>query len=317
MAVMRIGHINLNVLDLKAARHHYENVLGLIPTGDDDAGNVYLKGWDEWDKYSVILTEADRAGMKHIAYKVESDADLDVIKAKIERLGREVDEFTAGELPYCGRSLRFLMPSGHVMYLYAEKELVGKAVGTQNPDPWPDGLKGAGVHWLDHCLLMCELDPERGVNKVVENVQFFTDVLGFRLTEQVLAGPGHQVQSAAFMTCTTTPHDIAFVGGSRMGLHHVSFFLDGWGDVLKAGDVMGKNKVKIDVTPQRHGITRGETIYFFDPSGNRNETFAGLGYAAHPDMPVITWTEENIGSAIFFHTGELTESFINVYTEGA
>jgi hypothetical protein len=35
----------------------------------------------------------------------------------------------------------------------------------------------------------------------------------------------------------------------------------------------------------RHGITRGETIYFFDPSGNRNETFAGLSYLAQPDRP--------------------------------
>jgi catechol 2,3-dioxygenase len=30
--------------------------------------------------------------------------------------------------------------------------------------------------------------------------------------------------------------------------------------------------------PARHGITRGTTIYFFDPAGNRNEVFAGLGY---------------------------------------
>ncbi len=55
------------------------------------------------------------------------------------------------------------------------------------------------------------------------------------------------------------------------------FFMDSWDDVLKAADVMGKNKVKIDVTPQRHGVTRGYTIYFFDPSGNRCETFGGLG----------------------------------------
>lgn len=37
------------------------------------------------------------------------------------------------------------------------------------------------------------------------------------------------------------------------------------------------------------GITRSETIYFFDPSGNRNETFASLGYLAQRDRPVTTW----------------------------
>jgi catechol 2,3-dioxygenase len=94
----------------------------------------------------------------------------------------------------------------------------------------------------------------------------------------------------------------------------LSFFLDSWHDVLKAADVMAKRKVRIDVAPTRHGITRGETIYFFDPSGNRNETFAGLGYLAQPDMPTITWTEESMGRGIFYHSGELVQSFLEVYT---
>ena len=317
MGVMRIGHINIRVLDMDAAQHHYENVLGLINTGKDAAGNVYLKGWDEWDKYSVILTPADRAGMNHIAYKVENDADLDTLAARIRDYGVDVEEVDAGELAYCGRSIRFWLPSGHLMYLYAEKEFVGKATGSTNPDPWPDGLKGAGVHWLDHALLMCELDPEKGVNKVADVTRFMQEALGFRLTEQVMVGPDGDVQAATWLARTSTPHDIAFVGGPTIGLHHCAFFLDEWTDVLKAADVLAKNKVKIDVTPQRHGITRGTTSYFFDPSGNRNETFAGLGYLAQPDMPVVTWTEEHLGSGIFYHTGELNEAFTTVYTEGA
>ena len=97
-------------------------------------------------------------------------------------------------------------------------------------------------------------------------------------------------------------------------MHHLSFFLDSWHDILKAGDVMSKNRTRIDVAPTRHGLTRGETIYFFDPSGNRNETFAGLGYQAQRDKPVVTWTEDEIGRSIFYHTGVLVESFTTVYT---
>jgi catechol 2,3-dioxygenase len=83
---------------------------------------------------------------------------------------------------------------------------------------------------------------------------------------------------------------------------------------VKAGVMMAKNKVKIVLAPTRHGITRGETIYFFDPSGNRNETFAGLGYLAQRDRPVTTWDEAHLGTAIFYHTGELVASFTEVYT---
>ncbi|MDO9484146.1 MAG: catechol 2,3-dioxygenase, partial [Hydrogenophaga sp.] len=49
-------------------------------------------------------------------------------------------------------------------------------------------------------------------------------------------------------------------------------------------------------------------------SGNRNETFAGLGYLAQRDRPVTTWTEDKLWSGIFYHTGEAVPSFTDVYT---
>ncbi len=314
MGIMRIGHASLQVMDMAAAVKHYENVLGMKKTMEDKHGNVYLKCWDEWDKYSLILTPSDQAGLNHVAYKVETDSDLDGLQKKIEAYGIQTTVLAEGTLPSTGRLLQFKLPSGHEMRLYAMKEYVGTEVGTDNPDPWPDNIKGAGAHWLDHCLLMCELNPETGVNKVAENTKFVTEVLGFFLTEQVTVGPDGSIQAATWLACTTTPHDIAFVGGPRMGLHHIAFFLDSWHDILKSADVMAKTKTRIDVAPTRHGITRGETIYFFDPSGNRNETFAGLGYLAQRDRPVTTWDEAHLGSGIFYHTGEMVPSFTEVYT---
>ncbi|MBN9429299.1 MAG: catechol 2,3-dioxygenase [Burkholderiales bacterium] len=314
MGVMRIGHASIKVMDMAAAVQHYERVLGLSTVMQDKAGHVYLKCWDEWDKYSLVLTPSEQAGINHLAFKVEHDADLDTLRERIEAWGVRTAMLPEGSLPATGRMLQFNLPSGHEMRLYAMKEYVGTGVGTVNPDPWPDDIKGAGAHWLDHALLMCEMDPGRGVNTVADNTRFMKECLDFFLTEQVTVGPGGAMQAATWMSRTTTPHDIAFVGGPRSGLHHISFFLDSWHDVLKAADVMAKNKVRIDVAPTRHGITRGETIYFFDPSGNRNETFAGLGYLAQPDRPVTTWTEDKLWNGIFYHTGEAVPSFTEVYT---
>ncbi len=161
MSVMKIGHVNLRVLDMKAARNHYENILGLIVTDEDANGNLYFKGWDEWDKYSVILSPSDKAGMDHIAYKVENDSDLDTYTQTISAYGITVEQLAAGSLADCGRAIRFQLPSGHVMCLFAEKVFVGKETGDTNPPPWPLNVKGVGAHWLDHCLLVCPLDPER------------------------------------------------------------------------------------------------------------------------------------------------------------
>jgi catechol 2,3-dioxygenase len=47
--------------------------------------------------------------------------------------------------------------------------------------------------------------------------------------------------------------------------------------------------------------------------GTRNEVFTG-GYRPDPDFPTITWTEDNIGKAVFYYEGELNERFVTVHT---
>ena len=59
-------------------------------------------------------------------------------------------------------------------------------------------------------------------------------------------------------------------------------------ELQTCADIITKNRVPLDIGPTRHGITRGATIYFFDPSGNRNETCCG-GYIYYPDRPTLTW----------------------------
>ena len=115
------------------------------------------------------------------------------------------------------------------------------------------------------------------------------------------------------MYCGESPHDIAFIKGPNGKLHHFAFHLGDWNDILKAGDIFSMDDVPIDIGPTRHGITRGVTIYFFDPSGNRNEVFAG-GYRTGPDFPTITWTEDQLGKGIFYITRELNDRFTTVFT---
>jgi catechol 2,3-dioxygenase len=114
-----------------------------LPVHRDPDGTAYLKGWDEWDFYSVILVEADEAGIDSFAFKVESEADLDRYREASLGHGVAVAECEAGEVPFCGRALAVTLPSGHLMHLYAE------SVSTERPPaisirPWPDGLKGQG-----------------------------------------------------------------------------------------------------------------------------------------------------------------------------
>ncbi|MGB1541858.1 MAG: catechol 2,3-dioxygenase, partial [Cycloclasticus sp.] len=52
--ILRPGHVQLRVLDMEEALNHYCENMGLIETDRDDQGRVYLKCWDEHDKFSVV-----------------------------------------------------------------------------------------------------------------------------------------------------------------------------------------------------------------------------------------------------------------------
>jgi catechol 2,3-dioxygenase len=302
--VLRPGHVALRVMDMAAARTHYIERLGLIETNEDKQGRVYLKSWDEHDSFSVVLREADAPGMDYLGFKVLNTAALDSLEADLRAYGTSVERIPAGELDGCGHRVRFEIPSGHQLELYAEKDYVGTSVGNRNPDAWPEGLKGMQVNRFDHCLLY-------GPN-IPDNADLFTNVLGFSLTERVLAPDGSM--PVAFFSCSNKAHDIAFVDYPEPNkFHHASFLLMSWEEVLRAADIMGMYDISIDIGPTRHGITRGRTIYFFDPSGNRNEVFCG-DYTWYPDREPITWDAEEIGKAIFYHDRKLNDSFLSVVT---
>ena len=310
--VLRPGHVVIRVLEMAPALKHYVDILGLTEVERDAKGCVYLKAWDEHDHHSVVLREADEAGMDYMGWRVDSPVTLKKLAGDIEKSGlcTDLEWIPAGEHPKTGERFRFTIPTGHVMELFAEKEKTGNNCGTDgvdmNPMPWPDLMHGCAPSRFDHCLLYGDdLDG---------TVKLFTEVLGFGMAEQVMAGPDKKFMIGAFLSCSNKAHDVAFIRQPVKGkFHHASFILGSWEQVLRSADILSRNKVSIDIGPTRHGITRGETIYFFDPSGNRNEVFAG-GYIYYPDKPTITWTDDELGPAIFYHDRKLNPRFLEVFT---
>lgn len=303
MGVMRLGFVQVRVTDMVQARGHYEGALGLQVT-EETGGRLYLKGWDEWDHHSVVV-EPGGVGLVKMAFKVDHPDDLTEFERRIAQWGLPVERVHRGEDLAIGDGIRTTLPSGHVVQLYAEAEVVGTATGTVNPDPWPDGTPGMAVPRLDHVLVTAE-DPGTFA-------RFFTEVLDFRMSERVVPTAGSDQILGAWLFRSNTPHDVAVIPGPNGKLHHFAFWLDNWYDVLKAGDVMAKQGIPVDVGPTRHGITRGGTIYFFDPAGNRNEVFSG-GYITYPDFPCITWTADQLGKGIFYIQRELNDRFTTVLT---
>lgn len=302
MGIFRLGHVDIRVPDLELATAYYTEVLGLIEVAREPE-RVYLKCWDEHDHHSVVLRYAPRYGLDHAMYKVDSPDDLDDLERRLSSYGCTVRRMSAGEEPGMGEGIRFDAPTGHTLELVHRVEKVGNLLPKTNPPPAPMGLSGIHPPRIDHVFLTCE--------DVDGATDFFTGVLDFRLTEQLMARDGHRLGS--WMERSHSPHDLALIIGPQGGLHHFAFWLDDWNEVRKAADVLAYHGVKIDMGPTRHGITRGYTIYFFDPVGNRNEVFTG-GYWHDPDAETITWTEDEMGKAIFYYEGAINEEFLTVHS---
>lgn len=304
--ILRLGHVDVTVTDLDLATAYYTGVMGMeISALTQDS--VYLKCWDEEDHHSLRLRYAPRVGMDLMSFKVHHEDDLADLESKVSRYGLPVERISKGEALGQGESIRFSTPSGHVMELVADVEKIGTSRPRHLPDPGTDDQPFPRDKIcpprMDHMLINAE--------EVGESTRFFMDVLGFRITEQLLDGNGHQL--GTWLERSHSPHDLAIVHGPNGGLHHFAYWLDDWDDVKDAADVLAYNGIQLDVGPTRHGITRGSTIYFFDPLGTRNEVFTG-GYRPDPDFPTLTWTEDNIGRAIFYYEGQINDRFMRVHT---
>jgi catechol 2,3-dioxygenase len=304
--ILRLGHVDVTVTDLDLATAYYTEVMGLeISALTDDS--VYLKCWDEEDHHSLRLRYAPQVGMDLMSFKVHHEDDIADLENRVSRYGLPVERISRGEVLGQGESIRFATPSGQIMELVADVQKVGTSRPRHQPNAGSDD--GAFVRdriappRMDHMLVTAE--------EVGESTRFYMDVLRFRITEQLLDGNGHQI--GTWLERSHSPHDLAIVQGPNGGLHHFAFWLDDWDDVRDAADILAYNGIQLDVGPTRHGITRGSTIYFFDPLGTRNEVFTG-GYRPDPDFPTMTLTDDYIGRAVFFYEGELNDRFMRVHT---
>ncbi|WP_432558783.1 catechol 2,3-dioxygenase [Granulicoccus sp. GXG6511] len=304
MGILRMGYAEIRVTDMEEAKSHYERTLGMRHVEDKD-GKAYYRGWDEWEHHSVVL-DPTGVGVTKFGFKVKTPEDLDYFEQKAKTFGASVERMSKGETHEVGDGIRITSPSDHVFELYNEMTVTGNDVGFINPEVFPRDLVGVGVPGIDHALISCE-DPNT-TNK------FFEDVFDFFAAEQVVTSLDDDADIiGSWLSTSMKVHDMAIIKGPQGKLHHFAFQLSDWSAVGRAASLFSMDEVSVDIGPTQHGITRGTTIYFFDPSGNRNEVFAG-GYHAYADRPCVKWTPDMLGKGIFYIDRELNERFTTVFT---
>jgi catechol 2,3-dioxygenase len=293
--LVKVGHVELGVGDLVAAREFYVEVLGFLET-ERTADRLYLRGNADSDHHCLILTQGPSPRMLHYAWRVASADDLDLLERCFREDGREVRRVESGAEPGQGQAIALIDPCGHPVEFYCGMEKVDSFA--RRSHLW----RGAAVQRLDHVALETA--------DMAAGVRYFEE-MGLHLSEAV-ESPDASGLFAAFLHRTSHSHDIALLKADAPGMGHISFWVDGAPRVLHAADVVADAGYSdaIEFGPGRHKTTNSLFLYLRDPAGNRIEVFSEGYWCPDFDDPPIHWTfEEFLREGRLAYGGQAPASF--------
>jgi catechol 2,3-dioxygenase len=281
-----LGRVELLTPELEASRRFFVEVLGLHEVAEEGS-SVYLRGWGDYERATLVLTTAERAGPGTISWRTTSQAALERRAAAVEQagLGTGWSDGTVGH----GPTYRFHDPDGHAMAIYWESEYfqpAGGNVPALKNQPERMSTRGAAVRRIDHVNVWCR--------DIDANSAFATERLGFRISEQVIDDDGTRL--GAWLHVTPKSYDLAYGARDPAGLggrlHHVAFAVDAREYVMRAADVFLDAGVRIEAGPAKHAVQQTTFLYAFEPGGNRVEVISDGRLLLAPDWPGVTWSRE-------------------------
>jgi catechol 2,3-dioxygenase len=282
--IAHLGPVELLTPKADESLTFFTDVFGMEIEGREGQ-SVFLRGWGDYQRFSLKLTESNTSGMAMLGLRAWSEEALERRVAAIEATGLG-DGWHEGDRGR-GRSYRFRDPDGHPFELYFETDRYvppAHLVPSLKNQPQRYVGRGAAVKRLDHVnLLAADVRPSR---------DFAVDQLGYRLYERIELDDG--TESGAWMSVSTAAHELIYTAdayGARGRLHHVAYWVDTREEVLRAADLFLDHDVYIEAAPSKHGVAQGFFLYGYEPGGNRIEVTTG-GYMVYdPEQPVVVWSE--------------------------
>ena len=269
--VVRLSHVELVVRDLAASRRFYADTLGLQVSADDGE-HLYLRGLEERNHHSLILTQGEQPVARRLGFKVFAEADLDKAAAWFAARGLPAEWV---ERPFQGRSLLARDNIGVPLEFYASM--------TRLPP----------IHQqyrLYHGVRPLRIDHFNCFSTDVDASVDFYNQMGFRLTEYTEDEESKRLW-AAWMHRKGGVHDMAFTNGRGPRLHHTAFWVPTPLSIIDLLDLMSTTGylANIERGPGRHGISNAFFLYVRDPDGHRIEIYCSDYLTVDPDLEPIKW----------------------------
>lgn len=255
LQVTRISHATFETPDLDRQIDYHVNVLGLslVERGKDRAFLATTMG-----QQAVVLATGDEARCTEIAFQAAPGVSLAEVQRSLSDRGIRAERRSDGT-PGVGESLSFQDPKGTTLDVFAEASFLEE-------DRTPKGFLPLK---LGHLAFK--------VRDIREIVRFYTEVLGFRVSDW-------RQDFFVFLRCGPDHHTVNFATSDKIKMHHIAYELKDWAEMGRACDFLGRNKYKIIWGPGRHVIGDNIFTYHRDPDGHIIELYTELARIDSEDL---------------------------------
>jgi catechol 2,3-dioxygenase-like lactoylglutathione lyase family enzyme len=245
--VRRLGHATLTTPDLPAAIAYYVDIVGLDLI-ERDSRRAFLASKQGLE--AIALEHGPPNALARLSFQVAPDADLAAL-ARALAAHNIVSERRTGISPGVADALVFRDPKGTEIEIFA-----GYAFS-----PMDERQGGVMPLKLGHIAYR--------VRDVKHVVGFYTDVLGFRVSDW-------QEDTFAFLRCGPDHHTVNFVVDETPQLHHIAFEVKDWAEIQRACDLLARHGIRLVWGPGRHIIGHNIAIYHRNADKLRVEFFAEM-----------------------------------------
>jgi 2,3-dihydroxybiphenyl 1,2-dioxygenase len=270
--VLQLGYLGFVTTVPDAWETFATEVLGLGVATRLDNGGFTLRMDSYAQRFFVEPGASDDVSV--IGWEVKDEAALHQIAGRVEAAGREVTRGTPEELRArkVAALVKYKDPAGTASELFCGPE--------KAPEPFRSKL-----------LVSNFVAEERGLGHAVvtsrdknESTVFYRDVLGFRLSDDIVCKYyGHDVD-LSFFHANTRHHSVAVGGRQEKRIHHFMLEVASMDDVGLCFDRALRAGVPIMQTLGRHPNDRMFSFYAKTPSGVQFE----FGWGGR-DVDDATW----------------------------
>jgi catechol-2,3-dioxygenase len=247
IAVRRLGHATLTTPDIERQVAYYTEVVGLTLIAREDKRAVLAtrQGLE-----AIALEPGAPNALARLAFQVAPGSDLGEVEHALAQHGLATER-RLDVTPGIAEAVMFKDPKGTLVELFADYAFAQE----------DRSLMGVMPIKLGHVAYR--------VDDVQKVVKFYTDVLGFRVSDW-------RDDTFAFLRCAVDHHTVNFVQDEEPQLHHIAFEVKDWAEIQRASEWLAKNDIHLVWGPGRHIIGHNIAIYHRNADKVRVEFFCEM-----------------------------------------